>query len=140
MYDVCQASQNFLIKTAELVITNLTFTVYYDFEWLGQAYWNDNNNAKKSHYNFELQEIVKEIMKDRRKHYWLIQGIMEDIKAIKNRENIEYELEKKSGLEGQIDKLDADLNDILQHLKAGMPLPPLVRSLRTKYPDMRSKK
>ena len=105
---------------------------YYDFEWLGQAYWNDNNNAKKSHYNFELQEIVKEIMKDRRKHYWLIQGIMEDIKAIKNRENIEYELEKKSGLEGQIDKLDADLNDILQHLKAGMPLPPLVRSLRTK--------
>ena len=28
MYDVCQVSQNFLIKTAEQVITNLTFTVY----------------------------------------------------------------------------------------------------------------
>ena len=113
---------------------------YYDFEWLGQAYWNDNNNTKKSQYNFELQNIVRKIMEGRRRHYMSIQTIMENVKTIKNLENIEYELEKKSGLEGQIGRLDADLNDILQHLKAGMPMPPLVRSLRTKYPDVRSEK
>ena len=32
MYDVCQVSQNFLIKTAEQVITNLTFTVYVAYD------------------------------------------------------------------------------------------------------------
>ena len=114
---------------------------YYNFEWLGQVDWDDNdNNTKKSHYNFELQDIVREIMEGRRRHYMSIQIIMDGIKAIKNREDIEYKLEKKSGLEGHIGKLDANLDDILQHLKAGMPLPPLVRSLRTKYPDVRSKK
>ena len=95
---------------------------------------------KKSQYNFELQNIVRKIMEGRRRHYMSIQTIMENVKTIKNLENIEYELEKKSSLEGQIGRLDADLNDVLQHLKAGMPLPTLVRSLRTKYPDMRSEK
>ena len=114
---------------------------YYNFKWLSQIDREDNdNNTKKSQYNFELQDIVREIMEGRRRHYMSIQIMMEGVKAIKNREDVEYELEKKSGLEGQIGKLDADLNNILQHLKAGMPLPPLVRSLRTKYPNVRSKK
>ena len=113
---------------------------YYNFEWLGPVDWEDDDNTKKSQYNFELQNIVRKVMEGRRRHYMSIQTIMENVKTIKNLENIEYELEKKSSLEGQIGRLDADLNYILQHLKAGMPLPTLVRSLRTKYPDMRSEK